>query len=54
MAQWVKGFGVVTVMALVTAIVWVQSLAWKLPHVAGAAKRKKENTFLSLGNRYEG
>ena len=26
----------------VTAVAWVQSLAWKLPHAVGVVKKKKE------------
>ena len=32
----------VTAVALVTAEVWVQSLAWELPHAMGTAKKKKK------------
>ena len=28
--------------AVVTAVVWVQSLAWELPHAMGSAKKKKK------------
>jgi len=30
---------IVTVVALVTAVAWIQSLAWELPHAVGMAKR---------------
>ena len=30
-------------MALVTAMVWVQSLAWECIHTAGATKKNKKN-----------
>ena len=32
-------------MAQVTAVVWVQSLAWELPNAAGVAKREKKVTL---------
>ena len=38
MAQWVKDW-VVTAVALIPAVVWVQSLAWELPHAMDAAKK---------------
>ena len=41
MAPWVKGSGVVTAVAWVSAVAWVQSLTQELPHVAGAAKKRK-------------
>ena len=30
---------IVTAVALVTAVVWVQSLAWEFPHDVGVAKK---------------
>ena len=30
-------------LVLVTAVAWVQSLAWELPHATGAAKKKKKS-----------
>ena len=35
-------------MAWVTAIVWVQSLAWELPHAIGMAKKKKKKKKKNL------
>ena len=32
-------------LALVTAMVWVQSLAWELPHAANMAKKNVLKTF---------
>ena len=37
-AQWIKDHSLVTAVALVTAVVRVQSLAQELPHTMGAAK----------------
>ena len=31
----------VTAVAQVTAVTWVQSLAWEFPHAMGAARKKK-------------
>ena len=39
-AQWVKGSGIVTAMALVAGVVWIQSLALELLHAVGTAKNK--------------
>ena len=36
----VKGSGLVTAKAQVIAVAQVQSLAWKLPHAAGMAKKR--------------
>ena len=36
-----KGSGVVTVAAQVAVMMHVQSLAWKLPHATGTAKKKR-------------
>ena len=42
----------VTAVALVTPVTWVQSLAWELPYAMGEAKRKRymkikcQNLFL--------
>ena len=36
-----EGSGIVTATAWVTAVVWVQSLAQKLPHAVGVVKKKK-------------
>ena len=35
--------GIVTTVAWVTAIVWVQSLGWELLHVAAWPKKKNQN-----------
>ena len=47
MAQWVKDLALSVQWPRVAAMVWIQSLAWELPHVAGVAKtktkRKKKN-----------
>ena len=42
---WLSGLRihVVTVVAQVSAVAWVQSLAWELLHATGAAKKKKKN-----------
>ena len=45
MAHWVKGS------IVVTAVVWVRSLAWELPHAAGVAK-KMEIGILVLLRQY--
>jgi len=37
-----QGSGVVTAVALVTAMARVQSLTWELLHAAGAAKKGKK------------
>ena len=42
MAPWVKDLAIVTAMALVTAVVGVQSLAWKLPSTWVQPKKKKK------------
>ena len=52
-ASW--GSGVVTAVALVTAVVQVQFLAQELPHVVGTARKKKsmpdfKSTFYELEN----
>ena len=39
MAQWVKGSGIVTTAAWVTAVARVQSLAQELPHATREAKK---------------
>ena len=36
-----KGSGVVTAVALVTAVVWIQSLVQELPHATSKKKKKK-------------
>ena len=41
MAQWVKDL-VFTSVAGVTAVVWVQFLAWELPLAMGVAEKKKK------------
>ena len=38
---WLSAPGVVTEVARFTAVAWVQSQAWELPHAAGAAKEKQ-------------
>ena len=38
-----QGSGIVTVVAQVTAVVQVRSLAWDLPHAKGKAKIKTNN-----------
>ena len=38
---WHSGSSIVTVVALIAAVAWVQPLAQELPHVAGAAKIKR-------------
>ena len=35
-----KGCGIVTAVALVIAMAWVQSLAWELLHATSAVKKK--------------
>ena len=35
--QWVKGSGITAVVAEVTPMAWIQSLAWELPHATGTA-----------------
>ena len=37
LAQYVKGSGVATAVAQITAAAWIQSLAWELPYTAGVA-----------------
>ena len=37
-----EGFGIVTVGAWVSAVVWDGSLAWELSHDTGVAKKKKK------------
>ena len=37
-----KGSGVVTAVACIISVAWVQSLAWELPQAAGVAKKKKK------------
>ena len=39
-AQWVKGSGIATAAAHVTAMAWIQSLAWELINAMGAAIKK--------------
>ena len=39
--QWVKGSGIVTAMAQVTAAAQIQSLAQELPYALGAALKNK-------------
>ena len=41
MVQWVKDL-VLSLLWLVTAVAQVCSLAWKLPHALGMAKKKKK------------
>ena len=41
-------------MALVVAVVWVQSLAWELPHATGAAKKRKKKEKKKLAEGYDG
>ena len=36
----VKGAGIVTAVVRVTAVPWVRSLAWELPHAMGGAGKK--------------
>ena len=38
-AHWVKNL---TASAQVASEVWVQSLAWELPHAAGTARKKRD------------
>ena len=40
-------------MALVTAIVWVPSLAWELPHAVGVAKKQNKNKSQTAGREGE-
>lgn len=40
MAEWVKGYGVVTAAAGIAAVVLVLSLAWELTRAEGATKNK--------------
>lgn len=40
------GFGIVTAVSQVTAVVQVQSLACELPHATGTAKKEKEKGTL--------
>ena len=42
MAQQVKDLAVSQLLILVTAVAEVSSLAWKLPHASGMAKKKLE------------
>lgn len=42
MAQWVKDLGVVTAMALATAVAQVPSLTWELLHGMGMAKKTNQ------------
>ena len=42
-AHQVKYLGWVTAAARVSAVAWVQSLAWGLLHAMGAAKKKRKN-----------
>ena len=45
MAQWFGDLALSLLVALITAVAWVQSLAWKLLHAVGTApkeKRKKQ------------
>ena len=37
---WVKGSGVDTAVALVTAVVQIQPLAWELPYAVDTARKK--------------
>ena len=41
MVQWVKGSGIAAPVALVIAMVQIQSLVWELPHATGAAIKKQ-------------
>ena len=40
MAQWVKGYGVVSAAAWVAAVAQIQSLTQKLPQATGAQRKK--------------
>ena len=42
MAQWVKESGIVSVVACVKAVAWIQSLARKLPYAMGATEKKRK------------
>ena len=37
--------------AQVTAVVWVRSMAWELPHAAGTAKTKQNKTNKQITKR---
>ena len=43
MVQWVKDLALSTAVAQVTAVMWVQSLAWELQHASGIAKKFFKN-----------
>ena len=40
-----EGSGTVTPAAWVAVVVWVQSLAWELPHDVGANKKEKKKSI---------
>ena len=45
LVQWVKGIGIATAVAQVTAAAWIQSPTQELPYAVGAAiKNKHTNT----------
>ena len=39
-------------MAQVTAVVWVQSLAWELPNAVGADKKKKKRIIAPFESQF--
>ena len=45
--QWVKDLVLSSQCLGSPALVWVQSLAWELPHAMGVAKRKKKSAWRS-------
>ena len=42
MAQWVKDLALSLLWFRLIAIAWIRFLVWELPHVIGAAKKKKK------------
>ena len=54
-AQWVKDPWLRTpAVAWVTAVPWIQSLVWELPHARGCCQREKEKSggFNSMVDRF--